>query len=162
MNTKYFIIGWICSIIVFLVLLFAIYNAKEDVNAKINCIKTQLSQNQANKAVVEKDTIVSIEEIFKDPSIDYGFAKMPKEFPAYSNPTWDTGISATPEEFANYFKKCFAKTKADQIIITAIDNNQGNTLRWHVRIHERKKWKSFKKRICNTGSLFSLKQKIHL
>jgi hypothetical protein len=138
MNTKYFVIGWICSIIVFCTLLFAIYNAKEDVNAKINCIENQLSQSQANKAVAEKDTTVTITEIFNDPSLEIVNAKVPTEFPAYNNPKWDTSISATTEEFADYFKKNFKSSNADQVIITATDINQGKKLRWHVRIHERK------------------------
>jgi len=139
MNKKYFIIGWICSIIVFILLLLAINNAKEDVNAKINCIETQLSQNQADKAVAEKDTTITINGIFNDPSLEIVNAKVPTEFPAYNNPIWDTSISATTEEFADYFKKNFKSSNADQVIITATDINQGKKLRWHVRIHERKK-----------------------
>lgn len=65
---------------------------------------------------------------------------MPKEFPAYTNPTTDSGISMNIEEFSDYFKKVFKKSDADQVIITAVQTEDPKILRWHIKIHERAKW----------------------
>ena len=79
----------------------------------------------------------SLPLIFSDQSLDLVGGKSPTDFPAYHNPTTDCGITGTPAEFAKYFEKCFKDSKADQVIITAVDMNDGK-LRWHIKVHEKK------------------------
>ena len=89
---------------------------------------------------ISQDSLVkaSLPLIFSDPSLDLVGGKLPTDFSAYNNPTTDCGITATPAEFAKYFEKCFKDSKADQVIITAVDMENGK-LRWHIKVHERKK-----------------------
>ena len=137
MKTKIYLIGWVSSTIVFLVLLLAIYNSKTSLDEKNDSIGAKLSPEEMVE--VSQDSLVraTLPIIFADPSFSTGIAKMPKEFPAFTSPTSDSGISMSIGDFSDYFKKVFKETPADQIIITAVQTDDPKILRWHIKIHER-------------------------
>jgi len=137
MKTKIYLIGWVSSTIVFLVLLLAIYNSKTSLDEKNDSIGTKLSPEEMVE--VSQDSLVraTLPIIFADPSFSTGIAKMPTSFPAFTSPTSESGISMSIGDFSDYFKKVFKETPADQIIITAVQTDDPKILRWHIKIHER-------------------------
>lgn len=141
MNQKWFIIGWISSTVLFILVVLGIQQryVQKDIVAKLNDISAQVVPQK--KVELSQDSIVraALPLFFADPSFNMGIAKMPKEFPAYTNPTTDSGISMNIEEFSDYFKKVFKKSDADQVIITAVQTEDPKILRWHIKIHERVK-----------------------
>ena len=141
MNQKWFIIGWISSTVLLILVVLGIQQryVQEEIVAKLNDISAQVVPQK--KVELSQDSIVraALPLFFADPSFNMGIAKMPKEFPAYTNPTTDSGISMNIEEFSDYFKKVFKKSDADQVIITAVQTEDPKILRWHIKIHERAK-----------------------
>ena len=132
------IIGITLAVIVAIVImLFEVAAFDGYVNSKVDRVQAAIQEQKT----ISKDSImqVALPMFFADPSFDMGVAKMPKEFPAYTNPTTDSGISMSIEDFSDYFKKVFKKTPADQIIITAVQTDDPKILRWHIKVHERKK-----------------------
>ena len=114
------------------------------VDSKVDKVQAAIQEQKTaiqEQKTISKDSLVkaALPLFFADPSFDMGVAKMPKEFPAYTNPTTDSGISMSIGDFSDYFKKVFEKTPADQIIITAVQTDDPKILRWHIKIHERKK-----------------------
>ncbi len=133
------IVGITLGVIAMIVILFFEVAAFDGyVNSKVDRVQAAIQEQKT----ISKDSImqVALPMFFADPSFDMGVAKMPKEFPAYTNPTTDSGISMSIEDFSDYFKKVFKKTPADQIIITAVQTDDPKILRWHIKVHERKKW----------------------
>ena len=141
MNQKWYIIGWISSTVLCILVVLGIQQryVQKDIVAKLNDISAQVVPQK--KVELSQDSIVraALPLFFADPSFNMGIAKMPKEFPAYTNPTTDSGISMNIEEFSDYFKKVFKKSDADQVIITAVQTEDPKILRWHIKIHERAK-----------------------
>ena len=138
MKEKYFIIGWVGSTVVFFLLVLCMQRyVQKDIDAKLDNISVQI----AEQPELSQDSLVkaALPLFFGDPSFDMGVAKMPKEFPAYTNPTTDSGISMSIGDFSDYFKKVYKNTKADQVIITAVETDDPKILRWHIKVHERKK-----------------------
>jgi len=132
------IVGITLGVIAMIVILFFEVAAFDGyVNSKVDRVQAAIQEQKT----ISKDSImqVALPMFFADPSFDMGVAKMPKEFPAYTNPTTDSGISMSIEDFSDYFKKVFKKTPADQIIITAVQTDDPKILRWHIKVHERKK-----------------------
>ena len=132
------IVGITLGVIAMIVIAFFEVSAFDGyVNSKVDRVQAAIQEQKT----ISKDSImqVALPMFFADPSFDMGVAKMPKEFPAYTNPTTDSGISMSIEDFSDYFKKVFKKTPADQIIITAVQTDDPKILRWHIKIHERKK-----------------------
>ena len=141
MKQKSYLIGWgvlaIITTIAFLVTMHHLRDVKSSIYAELDSINTQLSQEKVQKLSQDSLVKASLPCIFSDPSLDLVGGKLPTDFPAYHNPTGECGITATPAEFAKYFEKCFKDSKVDQVIITAVDMNDGK-LRWHIKVHEKK------------------------
>ena len=132
------IVGITLGVIAMIVILFFEVAAFDDyVNSKVDRVQATIQEQKS----ISKDSLVkaALPLFFGDPSFDMGVAKMPKEFPAYTNPTTDSGISMSIGDFSDYFKKVFEKTPADQIIITAVQTDDPKILRWHIKVHEREK-----------------------
>lgn len=132
------IVGITLGVIAMIVILFFEVAAFDDyVNSKVDRVQATIQEQKS----ISKDSLVkaALPLFFGDPSFDMGVAKMPKEFPAYTNPTTDSGISMNIGDFSDYFKKVFEKTPADQIIITAVQTDDPKILRWHIKVHEREK-----------------------
>jgi hypothetical protein len=132
------IIGITLGVIAMIVIaLFEVSAFDGYINSKVDRVQAAIQEQKT----ISNDSLVkaALPLFFADPSFDMGVAKMPKEFPAYTNPTTDSGISMSIEDFSDYFKKVFKKTPADQIIITAVQTDDPKILRWHIKIHERKK-----------------------
>ena len=132
------IVGITLGVIAMIVILFFEVAAFDDyVNSKVDRVQATIQEQKS----ISKDSLVkaALPLFFGDPSFDMGVAKMPKEFPAYTNPTTDSGISMSIRDFSDYFKKVFEKTPADQIIITAVQTDDPKILRWHIKVHEREK-----------------------
>jgi hypothetical protein len=130
------IIGITLGVIVLIVILFFEVVAFDGyVDSKVDKVQAAIQEQKT----INQDSLVkaSLSLIFSDPSLDLVGGKLPMDFPAYYNPTTDCGITGTPAEFAKYFEKCFKDSKADQVIITAVDMNDGK-LRWHIKVHEKK------------------------
>jgi hypothetical protein len=130
------IIGITLAVIVAIVImLFEVAAFDGYVNSKVDRVQAAIQEQKT----ISKDSIMkaSLPLIFSDQSLDLVGGKLPTDFPAYHNPTTDCGITGTPAEFAKYFEKCFKDSKADQVIITAVDMNDGK-LRWHIKVHEKK------------------------
>ena len=134
---KIFKILWlIAGIIAMIVIMFFEVAAFDGyIDSKVDRVQAAIQEQKT----ISKDSIMkaSLPLIFSDQSLDLVGGKLPKDFPAYHNPTTDCGITGTPAEFAKYFEKCFKDSKADQVIITAVDMNDGK-LRWHIKVHEKK------------------------
>ena len=133
------IIGITLGVIVMIVIAFFELSAFDGyVNSKVDRVQAAIQEQKTIS--ISQDSLVkaSLPLIFSDPSLDLVGGKLPTDFSAYNNPTTDCGITATPAEFAKYFEKCFKDSKADQVIITAVDMENGK-LRWHIKVHERKK-----------------------
>ena len=132
------IVGITLGVIAMIVILFFEVAAFDDyVNSKVDRVQATIQEQKS----ISKDSLVkaALPLFFGDPSFDMGVTKMPKEFPAYTNPTTDSGISMSIGDFSDYFKKVFEKTPADQIIITAVQTDDPKILRWHIKVHEREK-----------------------
>lgn len=119
------------------IMLFEVAAFDGYIDSKVD--KVQAAIQEQKTISISQDSLVkaSLPLIFSDPSLDLVGGKLPTDFPAYHNPTVDCGITGTPAEFAKYFEKCFKDLKADQVIITAVDMNDGK-LRWHIKVHEKK------------------------
>lgn len=131
------IIGITLVVIAMIVIAFCEVAAFDGyIDSKVDKVQAAI---QEQKTTISQDSLVkaSLPLIFSDPSLDLVGGKLPTDFPAYHNPTGECGITATPAEFAKYFEKCFKDSKADQVIITAVDMNDGK-LRWHIKVHEKK------------------------
>jgi hypothetical protein len=130
------ILGLIVGIIAMIVIMFFEVAAFDGyIDSKVDRVQAAIQEQKT----ISKDSIMkaSLPLIFSDQSLDLVGGKLPTDFPAYHNPTTDCGITGTPAEFAKYFEKCFKDSKADQVIITAVDMNDGK-LRWHIKVHEKK------------------------
>lgn len=130
------ILGLIVGIIAMIVIMFLEVAAFDGyIDSKVDRVQAAIQEQKT----ISKDSIMkaSLPLIFSDQSLDLVGGKSPTDFPAYHNPTTDCGITGTPAEFAKYFEKCFKDSKADQVIITAVDMNDGK-LRWHIKVHEKK------------------------
>ena len=119
------------------IMLFEVAAFDGYIDSKVD--KVQAAIQEQKTISISQDSLVkaSLPLIFSDPSLDLVGGKLPTDFPAYHNPTVDCGITGTPAEFAKYFEKCFKDLKADQVIITAVDIDNGK-LRWHIKVHEKK------------------------
>jgi len=144
MKQKSYLIGWgvlaIITTIAFLVTMHHLRDVKSSIYAELDSINTQLSQEKVQKLSQDSLVKAALPLFFADPSFSAGVAKMPTSFPAFTNPTSDAGISLGIEDFSDYFKKVYKNTKADQVIITAVETDDPKILRWHIKVHERKKW----------------------
>lgn len=132
------IVGITLGVIAMIVILFFEVAAFDGyIDSKVDRVQTAIQEQKT----ISKDSLVkaALPLFFADPSFDMGDAKIPKEFPAYTNPTTDSGISMNIGDFSDYFKKVFEKTPADQIIITAVQTDDPKILRWHIKVHEREK-----------------------
>lgn len=130
------ILGLIVGIIAMIVIMFFEVAAFDGyIDSKVDKVQAAIQEQKT----ISKDSIMkaSLPLIFSDQSLDLVGGNLPTDFPAYHNPTTDCGITGTPAEFAKYFEKCFKDSKADQVIITAVDMNDGK-LRWHIKVHEKK------------------------
>jgi len=131
------IIGITLVVIAMIVIAFCEVAAFDGyIDSKVDKVQAAI---QEQKTTISQDSLVkaSLPLIFSDPSLDLVGGKLPTDFPSYYNPTGECGITATPAEFAKYFEKCFKDSKADQVIITAVDMENGK-LRWHIKVHEKK------------------------
>jgi hypothetical protein len=135
MDKKSFIGGWVCSLIVFLLIVVCIRNSQSCLESKLDSISTQISESKDGVQTV--DSLQIIPKIFESESINIGLAKMPKEFPSITNPTSDSEISLTVSEFADHFKRVFKNSDMDQLVITAVKTEDDKVLRWHIRTHEK-------------------------
>ena len=130
------VIGIILGIIAMCVILFFEVAAFDGyIDSKVDKVQAAIQEQKT----ISQDSLVkaSLPLIFSDPSLGLVGGKLPTDFPAYHNPTVDCGITGTPAEFAKYFEKCFKGSKVDQVIITAVDMENGK-LRWHIKVHEKK------------------------
>jgi hypothetical protein len=135
MDKKSFIGGWVCSLIVFLLIVVCIRNSQSCLESKLDSISTQISESKESVQTVDSLQIIS--KIFESESINIGLAKMPTEFPSITNPTSDSEISLTVSEFADHFKRVFKNSDMDQLVITAVKTEDDKVLRWHIRTHEK-------------------------
>lgn len=135
MDKKLFIGGWVCSLIVFLLIVVSIRNSQSCLESKLDSISTQISESKESVQTVDSLQIIS--KIFESESINIGLAKMPTEFPSITNPTSDSEISLTVSEFADHFKRVFKNSDMDQLVITAVKTEDDKVLRWHIRTHEK-------------------------
>lgn len=135
MDKKSFIGGWVCSLIVFLLIVVCIRNSQSCLESKLDSISTQISESKDGVQTVDSLQIIS--KIFESESINIGLAKMPTEFPSITNPTSDSEISLTVSEFADHFKRVFKNSDMDQLVITAVKTEDDKVLRWHIRTHEK-------------------------
>jgi hypothetical protein len=132
------IVGITLGVIAMIVILFFEVAAFDGyIDSKVDRVQAAIQEQKT----ISKDSLVkaALPLFFADSSFDMEDAKMPKEFPAYTNPTTDSGISMNIGDFSDYFKKVFEKTPADQIIITAVQTDDPKILRWHIKVHEREK-----------------------
>ena len=135
MDKKSFIGGWVCSLIVFLLIVVCIRNSQSCLESKLDSISTQISESKESVQTVDSLQIIS--KIFESESINIGLVKMPTEFPSITNPTSDSEISLTVSEFADHFKRVFKNSDMDQLVITAVKTEDDKVLRWHIRTHEK-------------------------
>ena len=142
---KFFTNGWATTLLACVILCVVVVcnywptvNSDPSKNEGIENVFT--ISEQLSSLPQDSVMLYALPNVFFVPSLEMGIGEQATSFHAYTDleGTLDASISATPTEFAEYFIKCFNYQKTDQVLITAVDINKENQLRWHIRLHVKK------------------------